>query len=149
LTVLARAPHGGPITARRLAEYHGVPAPYLAKHLQALVRSGLVESVSGPRGGFRLARDPSAVTLLDVVEAVDGTEPAFRCTEIRQRGPLDAGPEAYRHRCGIASAFDAAEQAWRASLATITITALVESWRASSEVGVWVRGTTWISGTGT
>lgn len=149
LAVLARAPEGGPLTARRLAEFHGVPGPYLAKHLQALVRAGLVESVSGPRGGFRLAKDPAAITLLDVVEAVDGTEPVFRCTEIRQRGPLGAGAEAPRHRCGIAAAFDAAEQAWRASLAAATISSVVESWRASSEVEVWVRGAAWISGTST
>ena len=42
--------------ATRLAEYHGVPAPYLAKHLQALSRAGIVESSPGPRGGYRLAR---------------------------------------------------------------------------------------------
>lgn len=147
LVVLARAPGGGPLPARRLAEFHGIPAPYLSKHLQALARAGLVESVPGPRGGFRLAREPGDITLLEVVEAVDGTEPAFRCTEIRQRGPLSSGgvPD---HPCGIASAFDDAQQAWRDSLAAVTVSALLGSWRRSSDVAVWVRGAEWIEGTG-
>ena len=34
------------------AEYHGVPAAYLAKHLQSLARAGLVETTKGPRGGY-------------------------------------------------------------------------------------------------
>jgi Rrf2 family protein len=127
-----------------LAEFHGIPAPYLTKHLQGLVRAGLVGSVPGPRGGFRLARRPDDITLLDVVEAIDGTEPAFRCTEIRRRGPMGAGPDAFLHQCGVASAFAAAEQAWRDSLATTTISALLGSWQDSVEVEVWVRSGAWI-----
>lgn len=146
LTLLARTPGGGPLPARRLAEFHGLPAPYLAKHLQALTRAGLLDSVPGPRGGFRLARRAEDITLLDVVEAVDGPEPAFRCTEIRQRGPLGSGGGEPDHPCGIASAFDRAERAWRASLATATVATMVRSWKRSSETAVWVRGAEWIEG---
>ena len=64
-----------------------MPSAYLAKHLQALARAGVLETVKGPRGGYRLARPPAEITVLDVVEAIDGDEPAFRCTEIRRRGP--------------------------------------------------------------
>src|SRR4051794_3672380 len=85
--ILSMLPEDTTMPAARLAEYHGVPAPYLAKNLQALARAGIVESVSGPKGGYRMARPASEVTMLDVVEAIDGTEPSFRCTEIRQRGP--------------------------------------------------------------
>ena len=55
-TLLAVLPPGRALPAAKLAEYHGVPAAYLAKHLQALSRAGILESVQGPRGGYRLAR---------------------------------------------------------------------------------------------
>src|SRR6476661_534280 len=75
-TILAVLPADRALPAAKLAEYHGVPAAYLAKHLQALARAGVLETVKGPRGGYRLARPPAEITLADVVEAVDGDEPA-------------------------------------------------------------------------
>src|SRR6476659_5546992 len=55
-TLLAVLPPDRALPAAKLAEYHGVPAAYLAKHLQALSRAGILESVQGPRGGYRLDR---------------------------------------------------------------------------------------------
>ena len=86
-TLLAAVPPDNALPAAKLAEYHGVPSAYLAKHLQALASAGVFETVKGPRGGYRLARPAAKVTMLDIVEAIDGEEPAFRCTEIRRRGP--------------------------------------------------------------
>ncbi|GAA0262801.1 hypothetical protein GCM10010492_74820 [Saccharothrix mutabilis subsp. mutabilis] len=80
------------IPATRLAAYYDLPAAYLNKQLQALARAGVLTSTPGPRGGFRLARAPERITLMDVVSAVEGPEQAFRCTEIRHRGPA-AGPD--------------------------------------------------------
>jgi len=123
--ILAVLPEDTALPAARLAEYHGVPAAYLAKNLQALVRAGLVESVPGPKGGFRLAQAPSGITLLDVVEAIDGPEPSFRCTEIRQRGPAAIAAREYRAPCTIARAMYRADEAWRAELRSQTIGDLV------------------------
>jgi Rrf2 family protein len=120
-TVLGFLPPDRTLPATRLAEFHGVPPAYLAKHLQVLSRAGIVESVAGRRGGYRLARPPGEITLLDVVQAVDGPEPAFQCTEIRQRGPAAVGPEAYRRPCAIHRAMAAAEAAWRAELRARTV----------------------------
>lgn len=114
------------LPAAKLAEYHDVPGPYLAKHLQALSAAGLVESVPGPKGGYRLARPASEITVLDVVLAVDGDDAAFTCTEIRQCGPAACAPSAYRGTtCGIARIMWAAEDAWRASLREHTIADLL------------------------
>jgi len=124
-TILALLPPDKTLPAARLAEYHGVPGPYLAKHLQALSRAGIVESVAGPKGGYRLARPATDITMLDVVVAIDGPEPAFRCTEIRQRGPAGLPAEEYRLPCGIARAMWAAEDAWRAELAKRTLLEIV------------------------
>ena len=61
-----------PRQGRELADLLGVPADSLLKVLQQLVRSGILVSSRGRAGGFRLARSTDQITLLDVVEAVDG-----------------------------------------------------------------------------
>jgi Rrf2 family protein len=121
-TVLAALGEGDTLPAARLAEYHGVPPAYLAKHLQALTAAGVTASVPGPRGGYRLARPATDISVLDVVLAVDGDETAFRCSEIRQRGPaVSEAPDAYRRPCTIARTMWRAEDAWRAELASVSI----------------------------
>ena len=124
-TLLAVVPPDRTLSAARLAEYHGVAAPYLAKHLQALVRGGVLESVPGPRGGFRLARPAGEISVLDVVEAIDGDEPSFTCTEIRRRGPTRLPAREYRVPCSIHVVMDRADAAWRAELAAVSIADLV------------------------
>ena len=119
-TVLVLLPADAALPASRLAEFHGVPAAYLAKTLQALSRAGIVESVPGRRGGYRLGRPPAEITLLDVVQAVEGTEPSFRCTEIRKRGPARVAHR-YSPVCAIAEAMYRADQAWRAELSRTTV----------------------------
>lgn len=113
------------ITASRLASFHGVPEAYLTKILKSLVDSEILSSTVGPRGGFRLAREPSATTVLAVVDAIEGTGHHFRCEEIRQRGPVPLSPTACRRQCGIAAVMNEAERQWRRSLAGVTIADLV------------------------
>src|SRR6186997_2852707 len=86
--LLSGLPVDGVLPASALAEYHGVSTSYLLKHLQALAGAGLLLSVPGPKGGYRLARAAAHISLLDIVLAIEGPEPAFRCAEIRQRGPF-------------------------------------------------------------
>jgi Rrf2 family protein len=130
--VLAGLPAGAAMSGAALAEFHGVSESYLVKHLQALVRAGILASVPGPKGGFRLARPPDQVTLLDVVRAIDGPEHAFRCTEIRQRGPSGLPPSAYRLPCLIHASMARAEGAWRAELAAQPLSALAAAVAASN-----------------
>src|SRR3954467_9544988 len=125
-TLLALIPPERTLPAARLAEFHGVPPAYLAKHLQAMAQAGFVESPAGRRGGYRLARPADAIPVLDVVEAVEGGEPAFRCSEIRRRGPARVAAAESRHPCGIAVAMERAEAAYRAELARVTVAELVQ-----------------------
>jgi Rrf2 family protein len=111
----------GPVPAQRLAEFHGVSPTYLAKSLQALSRAGLVSSTEGRVGGYTLSRGPKHISVLDVVLAVDGDEPAFRCTEIRQNGPFGMRKKDCVRPCGVAEVMADAEAAWRKSLAKVTI----------------------------
>jgi Rrf2 family protein len=109
----------------RLAEYHDVPGAYLAKHLQAMSRAGLLESVQGPGGGYRLARPAAEISVLDVLEAIDGFEPAFRCTEIRRRGPAAQPAAEYRLPCAIHAVMNRADEAWRDELRRVSIADLM------------------------
>jgi Rrf2 family protein len=109
------------LSSRRMAEFYGLPPAYLSKVLKSLVRAGILEAVTGPRGGFRLARAPEAITVLEIVEAVEGRSPIFRCMEIRQRGPAPAAKKDCLRPCGIAAVMYDAEMAWRATLRQTTV----------------------------
>jgi Rrf2 family protein len=143
-TVLAVVPPDRALPAAKLAEFHGVPAAYMAKHLQTLARAGLLETVKGPRGGYRLARPAAKITVLDVVEAIDGDEPAFRCSEIRRRGPSSVPAREYRSLCGINRAFLQADEAWRAELRKITISELVTDVFAEAPRAAMDKGARWM-----
>lgn len=124
-TALAMLDADATASAAQLAEHYGVPAAYLAKQLQALTRAGLLAATTGPRGGFRLARPASDITLLDIVEAVDGRSPFYVCREIRQRGRGAVPKEQCRRACSLAAAMAEAERAWRDSLAATTVADIV------------------------
>jgi len=118
--LIAAGPTRG-LSLAALAEYHGVPAPYLAKQMQALSKAGIVRTSRGKTGGYTLARPADQITLWDVTRALNGSEPLFQCTEIRQQGPCGARREDCIRPCHIAHAFAQAEQAWRGALQAVTI----------------------------
>ncbi len=129
--LLSVLPVDGVLPAAALAEYHGVSTSYLLKHLQALAGAGLLLSVPGPKGGYRLAREPAQITLLDIVLAIEGPEPAFRCSEIRQRGPLPIAAHFHKAPCGINVAMLRAEKAYRAELEKVSIADLAVDRRSA------------------
>jgi Rrf2 family protein len=59
-------------SAPEIARTYNIPSELLAKVLQRLVRKGLLVSQSGPNGGYALARNPNTITVIDVIEALDG-----------------------------------------------------------------------------
>lgn len=137
---------GRAVPATRLAGYHELPTAYLNKQLQALARAGIVSSTSGPKGGFRLAREPEDITLMDVVAAIEGPEPAFRCMEIRGQGPGASAEEPDPERCLIDQAMGRAELAWRRELAGQTLAQLMAAVERSAP-GVPDRARSWFSTT--
>lgn len=78
---LASRPFGDRVSRDILAEAGQVPAHFLSKILQALARSGLIVSRRGAAGGFALARPADQMTLLDVLEAIEGPLALNRCLE--------------------------------------------------------------------
>ena len=143
-TLVALLPPDSTLPASRLAEYHGVPAAYLAKHLQALSRAGILVSGPGPTGGYRLARPAGEITVLDIVEAIDGTSPAFTCTEIRRRGPAAVPAREYRLPCSIHAVMDRADDAWRSELRATTLADLVEQVMAKASPHALTKGAIWL-----
>jgi Rrf2 family protein len=61
-----------PMASHHIAKARGIPERFLLKVLKPLVSARVLHSVKGPNGGYRLARSASDLTMLDVVEAVDG-----------------------------------------------------------------------------
>lgn len=130
-----------PVSTASFAARYELPVTYLNKQLQALARAGILSSTSGARGGFRLARQPEDITLMDVVVAIEGPDEAFRCTEIRQRGTGRQVPmRAYAAPCSVSTAMRSAELAWRRALAAQTLADLkAEADRRAPDEGERVR----------
>ncbi|MGD9482712.1 Rrf2 family transcriptional regulator [Streptomyces sp. TRM70308] len=131
-TTLAQLEPGAAASTAQLARYFDLPAPYLAKQLKALVRAGVLTASTGPRGGFRLARAAEEITLLQIVEAVDGASSPYECREIRQQGRGALPPEQCRHTCVLAVKMAEAHDAWRASLAATTLAGVLAAIPASA-----------------
>lgn len=124
---LAQLADGDAASTNQLAEHFGVPAPYLAKQLAHLVRAGILTATTGPRGGFRLARPASTITILDVIEAVDGGLDPYQCREIRQQGRGALPPEQCTEPCVLARTMREAHQSWRDSLAAVTLADVIDT----------------------
>ncbi|MCZ7468472.1 Rrf2 family transcriptional regulator [Agrobacterium sp. O3.4] len=138
--MLAGLSEGGVLSAAALAEFHGVSTSYLLKHLQSLSNAGIVATVPGPKGGYRLARATDKITLLDIVLAVEGPQPAFRCAELRQRGPNPLPGRYFTKPCGINAAMLKAEKVYRAELAKTSIADILGDLAANDDGGIAARG---------
>ena len=85
LAALVREP-AGVISVRAAADGNDVPYSFARSIQHDLVRAGMVESLRGSRGGMRLAVDPTQVTLLQVVEAIQGPVLVSSCTSAGEGG---------------------------------------------------------------
>lgn len=88
LLYMVNIEEGKSVGIRDLATFQGISESYLSKVYTKLTKSGIIKSVPGVKGGYALARNPEAITFLDVVEAIEGKEPFFQCAEIRQKNIL-------------------------------------------------------------
>ena len=75
-----RSDAGTSSSAREISEAYDIPLELLAKVLQRLVRSRLLVSVQGTRGGYRLARPAAMISVADVIQAVDGPVTVTACS---------------------------------------------------------------------
>jgi FeS assembly SUF system regulator len=80
LTVLAARP-GDVLSAADLADTAGLEPPTVSKLLKPLAQAGLVSSQRGARGGYRLSRDATEITLIEIVEAMEGPLAMTECSQ--------------------------------------------------------------------
>ena len=91
--------HDQRVRARELAERLGGSASLLMNVLKALTQHGLVQATRGPKGGYRLARLPTDVSLVEVIEAIEGP---MRLAECCRPGPVKGGnPCGLQNGCSI------------------------------------------------
>lgn len=78
---LTRSGQGEIVTAKTLSESEEIPMRYLLKIIRSLVKAGILHSHRGIEGGYSLAKAPENITILDVVEAIEGPIRINRCLE--------------------------------------------------------------------
>lgn len=128
---LAKAFRGGKYRKiREVAAEMGLPKQYTPQILHFLAEAGLAEALAGRHGGYRLVRDPEAITLLEIVEAGEGALRPERCT-------LRGGPCHWESMCPVHPAWEAATQALRWALQAISL-ASVASVDRKLEAGTYV-----------
>ena len=124
LLYLVDPPEGVRPSSRDLAEFQGVSPAYIAKLFTQLEKAGLVSASEGVNGGYSLARPASAITVLEVAEALEGGKPLFQCREIRDRcvliKPTRAKPSK-RSVCAIHAVMLEGERRMREALAETSL----------------------------
>lgn len=109
----ARHCGGGRTSAAELAEQTALPVPTVQKVVSKLTAAGLLRSTRGAGGGLQLARPAAAITLADIVEAVEGP---IRLT------PCAVGGECgYDHHCAVRPHWPLVNTAMRKALADVTL----------------------------
>lgn len=108
------------VNATTLAEETGIPLPTAQKLVSRLSSAGLLESSRGTGGGVRLSRPPAAISLADVIEAVEGPIVMTTCAE---QGRHDCVLET---DCHIKPHMNIANEAVRGALARVSIAQLSE-----------------------
>jgi len=120
VTMSAAARHCGHarVNAQQLADETGLPAPTVQKLVSKLSAAGLLKSVRGVHGGLQLARPAAAITLADIVEAVEGPIALAPCSE---QGRHDCTLES---ACTVRPHWPAVDAAIRGALAGVPLTQL-------------------------
>jgi Rrf2 family protein len=78
---LAQRGTDGPIDLGSIAERQGIPETYLAKLVVPLRNAGVIRSARGAKGGYELARSPSEIAVMEVVEVLEGRSSLLECTD--------------------------------------------------------------------
>jgi len=106
----------GAHSVKVLARETGLPAPTTSKVLKRLSRAELVQSVQGPRGGYLLSRNPDEVSVLDVIDAMEGPVALTQCVQDEPNTEC-----AHEGSCGVESGWRLINQTIRSALAEISL----------------------------
>ncbi len=113
------------IGIKSLSKLHGISESYLSKIFTRLKKSGLVISIPGVNGGYKLSKSASEISFWDVIEAIEGSNYMFKCNEMRTRNILNSEEENslnhYKCDCIIKSVMIESENKMRESLKEKTL----------------------------
>ncbi|WP_300619537.1 SUF system Fe-S cluster assembly regulator [Dokdonella sp.] len=110
----------GVLSAQALAERSHLEAPTVSKLLKQLAQAELVVSTRGINGGYRLAREPQAITIADIVTAMEGPIGMTECSA--QAGACDHEPH-----CGVRVNWQRINQAIADALESVTLADMIKS----------------------
>jgi FeS assembly SUF system regulator len=110
------------INAALLSEETGIPLPTVQKLVSRLSAAGLLRSVRGAGGGFKLARPAAAVTLADIIEAIEGPIAMVACVDTSKHAKGDYC--ALEGNCRVQAHWPMVNEAVRGALAGINLTSL-------------------------
>lgn len=119
-----------PLSSRDLADLQGISHSFLAKIFPKLEKAGIVRASEGVRGGYQLARPPEAISVLQIIDAIEGRKPLFDCQEIRgQCAVFENTPPAWATHgvCAIHAVMLQAEKSMRETLARTSLRDLGQS----------------------
>jgi len=119
LLELSKLPFGTSIPAKELASRQGIPSPFLSKIVADLASRHILETKRGVKGGIRLSIPPESISILDVVEAIDGGISICYCSA----RPVDCPRQSY---CPIRKNFKLVEEKLKEELRHITIANLAK-----------------------
>lgn len=117
----------GALSAGDIAEVYGISGPLMAKVLQKLARSGLVVARHGSGGGYTLARDPSSITALEAINAIDG--PVFITSCVTSHGECE-----HTLICTVRSPLRRVNESIVRVLSAVTISQMTEQADGSSVI---------------
>ncbi|QZP08680.1 SUF system Fe-S cluster assembly regulator [Caenibius sp. WL] len=122
VTMSAAARHcgGARVSAAQLAQETGLPAPTVQKLVSRLTAAGLLRSIRGAGGGLQLARPAAAISLADIVEAVEGPIALTACVE---QGRHDCALE---RSCSVRPHWTVVNEALRGALAQVPLSRLAQ-----------------------
>jgi len=112
--------HGQTVASAQLADLTAIAQPTVAKVAKALLAGGLLETQRGIHGGYRLARSPADISLVDIVEAMEGPIAVNDCVD----GAQD--PCAVSHCCFMSSSWNRVNLAIRAALDDVSLESLTD-----------------------
>jgi len=123
--MLALTRAGGMLSSRKIADEMKIPPRFLPQIMGDLTRASLVEAHPGRSGGYVLSKNPSTVTLLEVIEAIEGDPHRQIC--VMRGTPCGEGGE-----CGVHYVFYAAEGALLELLSSATLKGVIDRYISSA-----------------
>ena len=134
LVYLARAPEGKAVLLGDIASSIKVPKEYTRKIFQQLTKKRLITARRGAGGGYRLARPAAEISLLDVVEAIEGSLPVYSCLRLHRHCGISPN-------CPVQRAFEEAREKMAEVLQATSILVLSKEIAENRQEHSWLKVT--------